>query len=327
MMRRMRNTLRPYYSIFRPIYVPILTSAPLRKLGLTPFDAFLMRARSQARLSEFHPRYPFALERGPAAKQLHKADPNSPFGHEPELAHLLDMLLPDDGVFLDVGSNYGYFSIYVATRPGFHGHIHAFEPIDQTFAGLRSLVEQLQCGEAVTCHHAAASDEIGTAKMEVGTDSGLSAIKENLAGGETVQKVTLDSLNLDRVDFMKVDVEGHEAQALRGADALIRSKQPFIFLESWIAPEQPDKVFEPLQFLLDRGYRLYLPAWAQSNGTFFVGIGASFEYKRFALVPFALQERLTFPGTQINIFAAPKPRTGNLGAVWSRRTSQQLSAR
>lgn len=286
--------------------------------NLPPFDTFLMRARQEARLSKFSPRFPFALERGPAAKRLHKSDPNSPFGHEPELAHLIDRLVPDDGVYLDVGSNYGYFSIYLATRSKFHGCIHAFEPVANSFAELKSLVTTLRCDDVVTCHNVAASDQIGTATMAIGDDPGLASIKAGAVDrGEAVQTITLDSLNLDRVDLMKIDVEEHEAATLKGADALIRAHQPYIYLESWTFESEPAKVFEPLQFMIDRGYRLYLPAWAQSNGTFFVGIGANFEMDKFALVPFSLSDRLTFPGNPINIFAAPISREEMLGELWS----------
>src|SRR5882762_1573365 len=141
--------------------------------NLPPFDTVLMRGRPRTRLSKFRPRYPFALERGPRARQLIISDPNNPFGHEPELAHLIDLLVPDDGVFLDVGANYGYFSIYLATRSKFHGEIHAFEPVANTFAGLLGLIDSLHCGKVVTCHHVAASDELGTVKMAVaGIDPG-----------------------------------------------------------------------------------------------------------------------------------------------------------
>jgi FkbM family methyltransferase len=246
------------------------------------------------------------------------SDPNTPFGHEPELSHLIDLLVPDDGVFLDVGSNVGYFSIFLAARPNFRGRIHAFEPIASSYAGLRDMVDSLQCDRIVTCHQAAASDKNGMASMELGTDPGLASIKEGtLQRAEAVRIITLDSLKFDRVDFVKIDVEGHEASALKGAEALIRSSAPYIFLESWTFDEQPDKVFEALQFLLDRGYRLYLPAWLQPNGSFLVGIGAGFEMETLGLVPFLLKDRLTFPGNPINIFACPASRESRLGETWS----------
>ena len=356
-LKAVKDRLRPFYSVFRPIYVPVVRlvtqfhdNAPVNRsveanrvhgakasttlfpnippisseaipTNLPPFDTVLMRGRPRARLSKFHPRYPFALDRGPRARELISSDPNNPFGHEPELAHLLDLLVPDDGVFLDVGANYGYFSIYLAARPNFHGEIHAFEPVATTFAGLLGLVDSLRCDKIVTSHHVAASDELGTVKMAVaGIDPGLASIKEgNLEEGEVVQKITLDSLNFKRVDFMKIDVEGHEAQALRGARTTIRDQNPFIFFESWISAKEPERVLEPLKLLLDCEYQLYVPAWAQSTGIFHVGIGANHEMDAFALVPFALRDRFVFaggPSVPINLFACPMSRVDELGEIY-----------
>lgn len=279
-----------------------------------------MRARAAAKVSQFRPRYPFGQDRGPAAKKLLTSDPNSPLGHEPELAHLLDLLLPTDGVFLDVGSNYGYFSAYVATRPGYRGHIHAFEPIPQSFHGLREIIESLHCDDQVTCHQMAVSDQLGTKKMEVGADPGLAKISEdNSENAVSVKTTTLDSLNFGRADFIKIDVEGHEAAVLRGANGLIKRQKPYIFLESWSFPEDPDKVFEALRFLMDHGYELYLPAWLQPDDTFFVGIGPTHDMTYLALVPFTFEDRLTFPGNPINIFAAHKTKAASLGVAWDKR--------
>ena len=42
-------------------------------------------------------------------KLILRDDPNNRYGHEPELCHLLDMLLKNDDTFLDIGSASGYF--------------------------------------------------------------------------------------------------------------------------------------------------------------------------------------------------------------------------
>lgn len=331
-MSAVRDALRPLYSIFRPIYVPIaealagrapnrsdvdfkVVGEPVRD-NLPPFDTYLRRQRPNSRLSTFKPRYPFALDRGEIAQGFVSTDPNSPYGHEPELAHLIDLLAPDDAVFLDVGANAGYFSVYLAVRPNFRGSIHAFEPIPASFASLRMIIDTLKCGDFVTCYENAVSDYVGIATMDPGDHGGLASIKEGkVEHGVTVPTMTLDSLKLPRVDFLKVDVEGHEINVLKGAEKLISEHNPYIFLESWMF-DDPKKGFEPLQFLVDRGYKLYLPCWAQSNGTFFVGIGAGYEMSVFALVPFTFEERLTFPGNPINIFAAPRSKEAALGELY-----------
>lgn len=284
-----------------------------------PFEAFLMRARPKSLVSTFHPRYPFAQDRGPAADRL--VIPGAPrYGHEPELAHLIDLLLPDDGVFLDVGADAGYFTIYVASRPGFRGQVHAFEPVEASFAVLQELVTSLGCTQSVTGHRAAASDRIGSVTIEVAEQPGHAHVTDKpVQHGQTVPTLTLDSLRLERVDFLKVDVEGHESQVLRGAEALIAAHQPFVFLESWSSASQPERMFEPLQFLIDRGYRWFLPAWLQSDRSLRVGFGSDWEMEKVALLPFGLEDRMSFPGEQINVFACPKSRISQLGARWPGR--------
>ena len=327
---KLRDRLRPHYSRLRFAYVPIhrhisfrLGTHTLRAFSAAgratnavaknDFDAFLIRATPEARLSIFRQRPFQSLSNNP----WFGFDPLSPAGYEPELAHLLDYLVPDTGVFLDVGSNRGYFSIYLATRPKFHGRIHAFEPVSATFSILQDNINKLHCEKIVSCHKLAASDENGTAKMEVHhADSGLNRINDDHKGGETVDKITLDSLNFRKVDFIKMDVEGHERQALQGARKLIDATQPFIFFESWSSAAQPDKAFEPLQFLVDCGYQLFLPAWLQPDGTFVVGLGP-FERNIFGLVPFNVEDRATFPnfpfGNPMNLFACPASRQHSLG--------------
>jgi FkbM family methyltransferase len=232
-------------------------------------------------------------------------------GYEPELSHLLDQLVPSNGTFVDVGSNWGFFSFYLATRSDFRGHIHAFEPMGRTFADLRGLVEALRCGNLITCHQSALSDEAGPAEMAMsqGVHSGMAGIigEGETEQGETVQKTTLDSLDLRDVDFLKIDVEGHEFKVLSGADALIRSSNPFVFFENWTAPQKPDKALEPIRFLLDRGYRLYFPAWARADGALFVRANHDRTTDTFALVPFSLMDRIVLP-SNINIFAVPGSR-------------------
>jgi hypothetical protein len=53
--------------------------------------------------------------------------------------------------------------------------------------------------------------------------------------------ITLDSLNLPRVDLIKIDIEGMEINALHGAAELIKSNKPILFIE-WIKSDQQELV-------------------------------------------------------------------------------------
>src|ERR1041384_2365545 len=88
-------------------------------------------------------------------------------GYEREVGALLDVIMPEQGVFYDVGSNWGYFALFVASKPGFRGKIHAFEPFPSTFQDLKSVVEQSGLTTRIQAHEQALSDQTGAANMVV----------------------------------------------------------------------------------------------------------------------------------------------------------------
>src|SRR3972149_5657846 len=58
------------------------------------------------------------------------------YGYEIETSLALDSLADKDGVFYDVGSNWGHFSLFLSSRPGYNGKIFAFEPFPFSFSDL-----------------------------------------------------------------------------------------------------------------------------------------------------------------------------------------------
>lgn len=73
------------------------------------------------------------------------------------------------------------------------------------------------------------------------------------SAGKTVaiQKVTIDALNLPRVDFIKLDIEGMELEALEGARKTIERSHPIFLVESIKAGPEPLRAFFD-----ERGYRV-----------------------------------------------------------------------
>src|SRR5215218_4378957 len=69
--------------------------------------------------------------------------------YEDDTGALLDAFLPLDGCLLDVGSNWGFFSLYAASRGG-APKIHAFEPIPSTYADLTEMVRQAALEDRIT---------------------------------------------------------------------------------------------------------------------------------------------------------------------------------
>jgi hypothetical protein len=71
--------------------------------------------------------------------------------------------------------------------------------------------------------------------------------------GERVPVVTIDSFNLPRCNFIKVDVEGMEGDVIAGAEQTIRRTRPLLYLEN----DRKEKSAALIQQLFDLGYRLY----------------------------------------------------------------------
>jgi FkbM family methyltransferase len=144
---------------------------------------------------------------------------------EPELAQHGE-IMPRGGTALDVGAWFGPWSrrmIRYADR------VVALEAHPDLAALLRSALP------AVEVVHAAASDEPGHIDLRVprgGPAVGISSVAEE-AGGlpVTVPRITIDSLGLTDVRFIKMDIEGHELAALRGARSTVERDRPAILLE------------------------------------------------------------------------------------------------
>lgn len=136
-------------------------------------------------------------------------------------------------LFLDVGANFGHYALQVA-RAGLASRIVAFEPDPRSVARLSAnlMLNPHLPVEVVT---KAASACAGTARFRQFADAntGKSAISGE--GDLSVETVRLDDLFPveGRRVFLKIDVEGHEADVIAGADRLLRSNSIHLQVESF----------------------------------------------------------------------------------------------
>lgn len=146
--------------------------------------------------------------------------------------------------FYDVGANIGTHTLAIAKTFGEKVTVRAFEAQRQLYYMLCGTVAINGLGN-VHCHLNAVSNihgsalEIGLFDYHASNNFGalelLPALRSDMhgvprTGTETVQTVCLDSFE-ERVDFMKIDVEGMEDKVLDGALALISRSRPIVFME------------------------------------------------------------------------------------------------
>lgn len=110
--------------------------------------------------------------------------------------------------------------------------VYAFEPVLENFV-LAQLCVEANGLDNVFLQNAGLSDRIGIGRIQTTDDTGehrggASAIGDQ---GQAVGLVTIDSLGLDDVTGIQLDVEGHELPALKGARVTIERNAPIILIE------------------------------------------------------------------------------------------------
>ena len=124
-------------------------------------------------------------------------------------------------VAIDVGANIGAFTVPMAKLVGPTGYVHAFEASPANVPLLRTNVLQ-NCPGNTTVDPRAASDHVGTIKVSRQDALHAYCRPEINEGDFEIECTTIDSLNLPRVDFIKIDVDRHEMQVLNGAEQTIK---------------------------------------------------------------------------------------------------------
>jgi len=237
-------------------------------------------------------------------------------GYELEVCGLLDALLPEGGIFFDVGSNWGFFSLYTASLRK-QLTIHAFEPFPKSYQDLVRCVEQAGLSGMVSSHNVALSAADGEAfiQMPDGIHSGKAEITTSATLGARITTRRLDSLDLPPPDFIKMDVEGHEIDVLEGAKKILETTRPFIVFENKPNYVSPLKTLAPLFFLQKFGYQFFIPAiQRRHNGCAYLmqaGWHAVNDGDQLALVAFTPETRFLYQ-TDVNVFACPQVRRQQL---------------
>lgn len=149
-------------------------------------------------------------------------------------------------VAVDIGAHVGYWSQRLVLD---FDAVVAFEAHSEHAQCLAVNVFNNRC----TIHTVALSDHQGTVNFSPAiANSGMSRVTDS---GITIPCATLDSYGLTNVDLIKIDVEGHELQVLRGAEQTILGSRPVLMIE--ILNATPFLIRNNiLKTLVDWNYRL-----------------------------------------------------------------------
>ena len=173
----------------------------------------------------------------------------------------------DGVVVIDCGANIGILSIEWARFMTGWGRVISFEAQAKIFYALAGNIVLNNCLN-IDAFHAAIGNKVGTMAVPepnylVPSSYGSLDLEERPNNMDIGQKIdyaktvnvdlkTIDSLGLERVDFIKIDVEGMEEAVLEGANVTIRKLKPIFFIE--VLKSNPDVIHKNLSSL---GYEVF----------------------------------------------------------------------
>ena len=171
---------------------------------------------------------------------------------------VIQALLKDGDCVADVGANIGYVSLVCAQCVG-DGIVYAFEPSAVTFDYLEQMATQVR---QIKPYQLAISDSSGSVRFVDEISSDTSHIADiHDPRGYLVDCCTIDAWasthEIGRIDFLKIDAEGHDVQVMQGAGGVIKRYHPFIEFEAFTQKDTA-RVFDILQDLdYAAGYNIY----------------------------------------------------------------------
>jgi FkbM family methyltransferase len=189
---------------------------------------------------------------------------------EPDISRYMLESVGPDTLFVDVGANFGYFSILAASHIGQSGkgRVMAIEPNPKMLRLLRKNAKVNWSMAPLDIHPFAVSEQNGYVRFRVPESASNASIVQ--PGADVDDTFVVETRSIDQitagaqVDIMKVDVEGFETLAIRGAKQTIRNSPSIQIIMEWSPSQMIEhgfKVDDLLDEIRETGLQAYsIPA-------------------------------------------------------------------
>lgn len=148
---------------------------------------------------------------------------------------LLSKYINEGDIVLDIGANIGTHTVFFAKKVKARGIVYAFEPQRIIFQNLCANVS-LNWLTNVKCYNMAlgkSSGHIFVPYLNYLQRKNFGGLRlGNFTEGEKIKLITIDSLRLEKCNLIKIDVEGMEADVVKGASKTISKHKPILFVEN-----------------------------------------------------------------------------------------------
>jgi FkbM family methyltransferase len=149
---------------------------------------------------------------------------------------LINKLVKPGNKILDIGANIGFFTKFLSDKTGSDGHVYSFEPDEINFQHLKN---ELRNSANVTLVKKAVASSSG--KLKLYSSSLLNVDHRTYPSENSKSICEVDKISIDdfvngkfKVDFIKMDIQGFESEALKGMNKTISENSDLlIFMEFW----------------------------------------------------------------------------------------------
>ena len=161
--------------------------------------------------------------------------------YEKRQADIVKKNIKKGDTVIDIGANIGYYTILFSKLVGKKGKVIAFEPEPSNFKLLKENIEINNCKNVVP-FNVALSDSKGKKELYFNPENrgGCSLKNKNLKNVLKVRTMPLDDI-IKKANFIKIDVEGAEAEVLEGADKILKQNNLILMIEVYRIPKKEVK--------------------------------------------------------------------------------------
>lgn len=163
--------------------------------------------------------------------------------------NFINIFLKENATILDIGANIGSHSIYWAIERN-ATKVYSFEPLPSTFEILKKNIELNKLEDKIIPYNFGLSDKKSKAMLQTYDHTNIGSASFIKDKNGIFELKTLDSLKIkDKIDLIKIDVEGAEVEVLQGAKKTILKNKPTIVIESFHNKDKVDEILNSLGYL------------------------------------------------------------------------------
>jgi FkbM family methyltransferase len=189
--------------------------------------------------------------------------------HEPALENFIINVLQKGDCVIDVGAQFGLISVLLGKVVGNNGKVYSFEPSPYNYEVLNKVIIENNL-ENVSVYNNAIGNKKGLSKFHQITPAGFMKIEKGYEIKERnfneINEIRIDDFcienNIGKVDFIKIDVDGTDYEAIIGAERLLGSNAPPIicFEVSRFWEKHGYEFNDAINYLIKYKYKLFYTA-------------------------------------------------------------------